>query len=156
MKIRGHRDAAVVDLSPHHDRILLIVCHGREPHPELFRKQRPRDFDKAQIGNVKDDGRAVGVENITCTSVRMRGALALTMRENDSKGPADAIGNVEGSLGSAVLKIGMGTIEVIHRPLGGLIMRMPTPVATPATLKAGRASIFSLAATPVGGTPHAR
>ena len=43
-----------------------------------------------------------------------------------------------------------------HRPRGGLIVRMPAPVATPEELKAGRASAFSRAAIWFGNAPHER
>ena len=56
------RRLAVIDFGPDNHRILLVFGHLRQAEPELFREESPRDFNKAQIGDVMDDGGAVGIE----------------------------------------------------------------------------------------------
>ncbi len=56
------RRAAVIDLGPDDDRILLVFGHLGEAEPELFGQKGPRDFDEAQVGDVMNDGGAVRIE----------------------------------------------------------------------------------------------
>lgn len=53
---------AVVDLGADYDRVDVRAGHVHEAHAELLGEQSARDLDEAEVGDVVDDGGAVGVE----------------------------------------------------------------------------------------------
>src|SRR5439155_11353104 len=53
---------AIIDLRPDNARISLGFRHLGERKSQLFRKLRPRDFDKTEIRNVRGHTAAIGVE----------------------------------------------------------------------------------------------
>ena len=60
--IAQFRRAPVIDFRPDHHRIFLRLGHLGEAEPEFFGEKGARDFDEAQVGDVMDDGGAVGIE----------------------------------------------------------------------------------------------